>query len=189
MQARDYKKSFSGFIHGFRYNIRLLSEILAERYHGEPRSSELFARDPAELTTRLIERADHASSIFQLPAFMSDVYLLDDSSGDIIRYQDTTVDFALDHPEWKQRAMLVATLEYGHLPEGADPFNFPRDPLDGTTSQFIHPVLRLYLRGELAQTYHVPEDLENEWAKQMYLDPCRRAMQEMLNRAERALVA
>jgi thioredoxin reductase len=183
MQSRDYKKSFSGFIHGFRYNIRFLSEIFAERYHGRPRQAEQIEPDADSLTWSIIDRANHASSIFQLPAFMADVYVLDDPSGKILRYRDTTVDYALDHQAWKHHSILVSTLEYGHLPPGADPFNFPRDPLDGTTSQFIHPVLRLYVGGELAQTYHVPEDLENEWGKDMYLGPCREAMREMLDRA------
>ncbi|CAM3406117.1 NAD(P)-binding domain-containing protein [Stackebrandtia soli] len=188
MQARDYKKSFSGFIHGFRYNIRFLSELLRERYHGEPRAVDVIECDPKTLADAIVDRADNASSMFQLPAFMSDVYVLDGADG-IERHRDTTVAYALDHEPWRNRTLLIATLEYGHLPKGADPFNFPRDPRDGTTSQFIHPVLRLYVDGEHVDTYHVPEDLENEWNKDMYLEPFREALARMLNRDERMVTA
>lgn len=35
-QMRDYKKSTSGFIHGFRYNVRALHRILEKKYHDQP---------------------------------------------------------------------------------------------------------------------------------------------------------
>jgi hypothetical protein len=55
-----------------------------------------------------------------------------------------------------------------------------RDPADGATSQFIHPVVRLYRAGELLGTHHVPEDLENEWDKEVYVAPLRVALGRML---------
>ena len=189
MQSRDYKQSFSGFIHGFRYNIRFLSQIFGERYHGIAREPERITRTAADLTDLVVSRANQASSMFQLPEFMGDVYLLDEPGEEILSYQDTTVDYALDHPEWSDRALLIQTLEYGTLPPGADPFNVERDPDDGTTSQFIHPVLRLYIGGELVETYHIPEDLENEWDKRQYIDPCQQAIEIMLGKAEKTPVA
>jgi thioredoxin reductase len=182
MQARDYKQSFSGFIHGFRYCIQLLAQVLLERYHGRPRPWTAIGGSADALTAAIIDRASNASSIFQLPALLADVYLLDEP-GQIVCYRDTTTDYALDYEPWADRAMLVVTMEYGHLPPGADPFNVPRDPADGTTSQFIHPVLRLYLSRRLADSYHVPEDLENEWAKPMYAVPCAEAVTRMLAQA------
>ena len=35
-QVRDFKKSTSGFIHGFRYGVRALHRILERRYHARP---------------------------------------------------------------------------------------------------------------------------------------------------------
>ena len=34
MQVRDFKKSTSGFIHGFRYGVRALHRMLERQYHG-----------------------------------------------------------------------------------------------------------------------------------------------------------
>ncbi len=184
MQARDYKTSFSGFIHGFRYNIKFLSELLQERYHGRPRKAEPIGTGAGELTAAIIDRGNNASSIFQLPALLTDVYLLDEPDGRIVRYRDTTKDYTLENQDWAERSMLLVSMEYGHLPAGADPFNFPRAPLDGNESQFIHPVLRLYRRGELIETYHVPEDLENEWDKPMYTGPCEKALERMIDGSE-----
>jgi thioredoxin reductase len=179
MQCRDYKRSFSGFIHGFRYNIRFLAALFAERHHGEPIPCEPIPRTPRALAARLIERAVNASSIFQLPAFLADTYLLD-GAGELLLSRDLPVEYVLELSPWRDRALLVMTLEYGHLPPGADPFNVLRDPADGTTSQFIHPVIRLYRGGELIDSYHVPEDLENEWDKEVYIAPLREALGRML---------
>jgi thioredoxin reductase len=178
MQSRDYKRSFSGFIHGFRYNIRFLAAVFAERYHQQPITAEPVAAGPRELAALLISRAVSASSLFQMPAFLADVYLLDGGQPRLAR--DVPVEYALEMPGWRERPMLMMTLEYGHLPPGADPFNFERDPNDGSTSQFIHPVLRLYRDGEVIDTHHVPEDLENEWDKEVYVAPLREVLRRML---------
>ncbi len=182
MQARDYKRSFSGFIHGFRYNIRFLADYFAERYHGEPAPWQTLERTPEALVERIARRAVDASSVFQLPGFLGDVYALDGPDGTASTRTDVPVEFALEAPWAADRPLLVMTLEYGKLPPGADPFHVERDPADGSTSQFIHPVLRLYRGGELLDTHHIPEDLENEWDKEMYLKPAREAVGRMLER-------
>ncbi len=178
MQARDYKKSFSGFIHGFRYNLKFLNSVFAERYHGETREcSTRLAVRPDDLVGHLIHRCNETSSLFQVPAFIGDVYDLE--TGEV--WHDTPVDYALDAPGLRDRTKLLVTLEYGKLPKGTDPFNIPRDPHDGSTSQFVHPVLRLYRGTELVDTHHVPEDLENEWDIELYTVPCKAAVARMLD--------
>lgn len=183
MQARDYKRSFSGFIHGFRYNLRFLAEHFAERYHGAQRPLTALDRTADALVESIADRVCHASSLFQLPGFLADAYVLDEASrpGRALLRADVPVEFALDDRALRERTLLLVTLEYGKLPPGADPFNVVRDPADGTTSQFIHPVLRLYRGGELLDTHHIPEDLENEWDKETYLKPAREALLRMLH--------
>jgi hypothetical protein len=183
MQARDYKRSFSGFIHGFRYNIRFLDRVFAQRYHGAPLRAKPLPRTAEDIAFHLVERANHASSMFQLPAFLGDMYLLDEENGDVACYEDVPKDYALDAPEWANRKKLITTLEYGKLPTGADPFAIPRDPTDGSTSVFVHPVIRLYDGDRLVDSYHVPEDLENEWDKPVYAGPLQEAIGRMLSRA------
>ncbi|MEV1084872.1 NAD(P)-binding domain-containing protein [Streptomyces sp. NPDC050211] len=182
MQARDYKRSFSGFIHGFRYNIRFLAGHFAERHHGAPAPWHTLRRSPEALVERIAHRAVHASSLFQLPGFLGDVYALDGPDGTASTRVDVPVEYALDSPGLAERPLLLVTLEYGKLPPGADPFHVERDPADGSTSQFIHPVLRLYRGGALLDTHHIPEDLENEWDKETYLKPAREAVGRMLER-------
>jgi hypothetical protein len=47
MQARDYQKAFSAFIHGFRYNVKALCRMLARRYHGVAKVAEMAVDAPA----------------------------------------------------------------------------------------------------------------------------------------------
>ncbi|MGV9559608.1 NAD(P)-binding domain-containing protein [Streptomyces sp. NPDC003522] len=186
MQARDYKESFSGFIHGFRYNLRFLNRLFAERYHDTPLVPDVrMPASPEQLSDHIVQRAVNASSLFQLPAFMTDLHVFRPGDEEVSVYHDIPRDYALDAPAWRDCHKLTMDLEYGKLPPGADPFAVERDPLDGTTSQFVHPVCRLYRGSELVDTYHVPEDLENEWDKPMYTGPLRDALASMIEQATR----
>ena len=44
MQVRDFKKSTSGFIHGFRYGVRALHRMLEQKYHEHAMAVSLLAR-------------------------------------------------------------------------------------------------------------------------------------------------
>lgn len=179
MQSRDHKRSFSGFVHGFRYNVCFLERVLAARFHDEPITPDRVNINSARaLRESVIERSIRASSLFQLPAFNADAYMLAD--GATHRYVDIPVDYLFGSGIAAGRTVVVHTLEYGNLGPGDDPFNVARDPADGTTSKFIHPVIRVHSGdGQLLDEYHVPEDLENRWDDQRY----ERPLEEYLLRA------
>lgn len=191
MQSRDFKRSFSGFIHGYRYDIRFLVRLLAHRDGGPDLPSHPVDPDEGAMTRAVISRSERSSALFQLPTFMADAFFLDGvaGGGPVEHVPEVPVDVVLASPRFAGRPVILLTLEYGHLEAWEDPFDVTRDPLDGTTSKFIHPVLRLWVGGELVDTYHVPEDLENEWDKPMYVDPCRAALGRMLAAASAPALA
>ncbi|MGA9532823.1 MAG: NAD(P)-binding domain-containing protein, partial [Anaerolineales bacterium] len=83
MQACDYKKTQSAFIHGFRNNIRSLSWILAQRYQGEPWPHHTAADTPEAVVERIVDRLSRASGIFQQPGFLSEVVVVDEKAGEL----------------------------------------------------------------------------------------------------------
>jgi hypothetical protein len=67
----------------------------------------------------MIKRAVNASSLFQLPAFLADIYAVESTGLRLVR--DMPVEHALAMPGWREGTLAVMTVEYGHLPPGADP--------------------------------------------------------------------
>ncbi|MBE1498762.1 thioredoxin reductase [Amycolatopsis lexingtonensis] len=170
-QVRDFKKATSAFIHGFRYGARALAKVLNERYHGTPWPSTELPAKPDTLTDAVITRINRTSALYQQFGFLGDVVVVD---GDTARYlEEVPVDRVLaDPPE----DAYVVTLDYGPDHDKIDPFDFvaraAQDKAnDHGEGHYLHPIVRHYRRGELVATHHVTENLENEWDKEVHVEP------------------
>lgn len=179
MHMRDYRKSFSGFIHGFRYNVELLDRLLEHRHQDAPLEFAPVEPEGDALAAVVLDRVNRASSMFQQPGYMADVYVVPDDGGPLRHYRDLTTDYLFETgmgpgSPFGGRRTATVTMEYGHLDPAEDPFNIYRYPTDGTRSVFIHPVIRVYgPNGAPCAEHHVPEDLENQWDRPMYSEPLR----------------
>lgn len=162
MQCRDFKKTMSGFVHGFRYNIRCLSEFVAQRLTGQAYPHRTAPLDRAALSDLLIERFSTASGIFLQPSFLGDVVVLDGPQAGA-HYTDVPMHWADQAPEFKGRTLLRATLEFGNF--GANAMHVKREhTVDGDTPDpFIHPVLRLVRDGEVLAQTHLSDHLDSDW--------------------------
>lgn len=166
MQVRDHNAA-SGFIHGFRYNIRTLSHLLNARYHNVPLPAEEFpANNREELQTlagSLISRVSTAGSLFQQFGVLGDVLVLD---GHLVRHHRALpVDHILER--FSDDDIIVVTLEYGFR-------NHPtlRSTLDWLTAAdpahpecfaLLHAVFRRYARGQAVEELHFSESLVIRW--------------------------
>jgi thioredoxin reductase len=170
-QARDFKKSTSGFIHGYRYGVRALHRILEQRYHGEPWPRRDLAPTPEAVADAVIERVNRTSALWQLFAFIADaVVLLDDGTS---RYhEEVPVDHL--HPAVRDGVFgdvnryLTVTLEYGADHDKVNPFDVSvsrvaQDDTGGLDGRYLHPVVRLFQDGKPLAEHHITENLENEW--------------------------
>jgi thioredoxin reductase len=180
MHGRDYRKSFSGFIHGFRYNIECLSRILDYKYKGKEFFSSSIPYNGPSLVETIIDRVNTTSSLFQQPAFIADLIVLGQSSN-CSYYKDMPVDYISDSKRFSSGKYLTLTLEYGHLDDATDPFNIYRSPTKGDKSVYIHPVLRYYEDGKFIEEHHVAEDLENHWNREMYTVPLLHFLERLPN--------
>ncbi|MCM2561183.1 NAD(P)-binding domain-containing protein [Lutimaribacter sp. EGI FJ00015] len=162
MQSRDFKKTMSGFVHGFRYNIRCLVEFVAARLTGAAYPHATAPLDAQALGALLIDRFSTASGIFLQPGFLGDVVVLDGPDAGAI-YTDVPVDWTDDAPGFAGRTLLRATLEFGNF--GANSMHVKREhTLDGSTPDpFIHPVLRLVRDGEVLAQTHLSDHLDSDW--------------------------
>lgn len=182
MQMRDYHRTFSAFIHGFRYNVVALSHMLAKKYHSTAWPSRPVKTTPEEFFSILMRRIHTNSDLFQQPGFFCDLIVVDTNSGEANYFEGLPLDYIVD-TELGGTDYYTLTMEYGSE-EHADPFNIKRDPEQGILSHFIHPVIRHFVGGSQTAEYHIPEDLENNWYQELYVEPFQKFLYRELCVAE-----
>ncbi|PXY22283.1 NAD(P)-binding domain-containing protein [Prauserella muralis] len=165
MQARD-RTAASSFIHGFRYNIRTLFRLLEERDHGVPLPGRSFGlgteAELDRLAAWLITRVSTTSALYQQFGLLGDALLFRD--GRVRVLEELPVELALGRREAAACAdVLLVTLEYGfgNYDPALDTLEFvhPADPARPECSAYLHPVLRWYHEGTLAERLDLTESL------------------------------
>jgi thioredoxin reductase len=173
MQMRDYRKSTSGFVHGFRYNVRALHRIFEQRYHGRPWPGRTMAATPEDLTAAVIDRVNRTSALWQQFGFLCDVLTVDGRTA--THHEELPVDYVHDGEFGGHDHYYLVTLEYGPHHVAPDPFNVTRierhDHGRANDSNFLHPVVRRFAGGDLGAEHHVIEDLQAEWREDVHVKP------------------
>ncbi|WP_225850477.1 NAD(P)-binding domain-containing protein [Streptomyces sp. HPF1205] len=178
-QARDFKKSTSGFIHGFRYAVRALHRIMEQRYEEVAWPRRELPVTAEAVADAVLERVNRTSALWQMFGFMSDAVLLpapaaaDGPAGAGAAYLE---ELPLDHLHRSVAdgvfgpvdRYLTVTLEYGADHDKVNPFDISVDrraqtDTGGLDSRYLHPVIRLWQDGKCAAEHHITENLENEW--------------------------
>lgn len=162
MQSRDYRRTMSAFIHGFRHNVRALDRILEARSLGRWPATQHLPRDSSALARALIERLSTSAAMLLQPGFLGDVVLTGRSGEEAQYLEDVPVDYARERLLPKSDTMYVATLEYKEMDGNMDPFAMPRG-VGVTEDYYLHPVIRRYAPGQATARVFLPDDLDNDW--------------------------
>jgi thioredoxin reductase len=170
-QSRDYKKSTSGFIHGFRYNVALLHHILEHKYHGQPWQSHKLPATAESLTQALLQRVNGTSALWQQYGFIGDLIVVDEDEQQATYYPELPVDYVHDSALGQEAHYYLVTLEFGKIL--GDPFAIERnpDPTAAAQSTFLHPVIRRFAGSTLLAEHHVLENLFGEWQEAVHTAP------------------
>ncbi|WP_248965416.1 NAD(P)-binding domain-containing protein, partial [Sphaerisporangium perillae] len=178
MQARDFKRASSAFIDGFRYNLRTLATLLAERYEGTPLDRQVLPADPDRLTETILDRVNHSSALWTQFEYLCDVYVVEEPSGHlthsgnpaedrparhIVHHADLPEDYAVERFAGHSLYFTV-TLRWGR-DRYDDVFAIQRHPTPDRAheSAFLHPVVRAWRHGEQIGERHLLEDLLAQW--------------------------
>ncbi|MFJ6216215.1 NAD(P)-binding domain-containing protein [Streptomyces sp. NPDC092296] len=177
-QVRDFKKSTSGFIHGFRYGTRALHRILEQRHHDRPWPARPLPATAEAVGDAVLARVNRTSALWQLFGFLADA---------VLAYRDGTVAYLEEVPvAYLHRAVAegrfgevagygAVTLEYGADHDRVNPFDasvarVSQRDTGGLDGRYLHPVVRWFDApggGEPptapAAEHHLTENLENEW--------------------------
>lgn len=154
-QVRDFKKSTSGFIHGFRYGVRALHRILEQRYHDEPWPRRELAAGPEAVADAIITRINRTSALWQLFGFLADTVTV--APGGAAAYHEE-VPLAHLHQAVAEGDFgpvdryCAITLEYGADHDKVNPFDISvgrvaQADTGGLDGRYLHPVVRLFRAG------------------------------------------
>lgn len=170
MQVQDFRQAGSAFIDGFRYNVRTLSHLLRERYHGNPYPMERLDNDAGSLADTLCRRATTTSGLWVQFLQLCDVFV---PNG--------------DHAAWYQELPLKdIARRFGDTPSlwtmhfawgrwDGDPFAIDRHPdaAEADRSVFLHPVVQHWSNGKVDAVHHLLEDLVGVYHPSQYQDVVR----------------
>ena len=194
-QQRDFKKTTSGFIHGFRYNAQALGRILERRYHGSEWPRRLLPRDAEAMTRALIERANRSSALWQQFGFLADVLAIRPGDAEVRYFEDVPVAYAHESDLVRDGDYYLMILEYGDIhdldlinPKG-DYRPERHDVANAHLSPGLHPIVRHYRQGEQVSVHHVLEDLYGEWLEEVHTEPLLAYLRREENRAPASGVA
>jgi thioredoxin reductase len=181
-QVRDFKKFTSGFVHGFRYGIRALTQMLQRRYAGVDWPTRSLPAEAGPLADAALERLNHSSGLWQQFGFLCDLVVLD---GDTARHlTEVPLDFVRDSDFGAAPSYVTVSLEFGAGHAELDPFDidagraWESDP--SREDRYLHPVFRHYRDGELRETLHLPEEIYNQWTDE---EEYRRPLREFFTRS------
>jgi thioredoxin reductase len=161
MQSRDYKKTMSGFIHGFRHNVKCLAERIAGRLQKTSYPSAVTPLEPNALATTIVDRISTASGIFLQPGFLADVIHLDgDTPGRT--YHDIPVAWT-ELTDFVPFEFLQVTLEYGDFGEDSLHVKRQHNVFGKEPDAFIHPVIRRIQNGKVIEAVHLTDHLDADW--------------------------
>jgi len=178
MQTLDFKKSQSGFIHGFRYNVRTLFHLLEAEHNRVALPHDEVEVTPRSIADRVLQRANGSSSLWQQVGFLCDaVRLPRDRAKPAEWYVDLNPQYVVG--EWLGKDpdsdYYVVMMKYG--PCAGTVFDHPHvhpheNPLaSGDLTTEIHPVIARYSGSTMKSEYHVRTDFLADWESPFYREP------------------
>jgi thioredoxin reductase len=163
MQGND-RKSASGFIHGFRYNIRTLYHLLMERYESVDYPSVNY--DPFvwnDFVKDLYDRLSMSAGLYQLFGNLGDLLIFSEDKKHARYYKELPMSYMPKVIPEKQHVLSIS-LEFGfhHYSESSLSFLGPSDPNDTEKAAFLHPVIRHHYQGNVEE-FHFGDSLLARW--------------------------
>jgi hypothetical protein len=159
---RDFKKTASGFIHGFRYCVRTLVHFIEERFHAVPYPSRQIACNAESFTRETVTRLAKNSALWQEFGFLADLIIVRDGKT-ATYYEELPRKYIAECNYGANDHYYVITLEFGKI--CGDPFAIERKPVpdQAAVGTFLHPVVRRYQASKLIGELHILEDLYTDW--------------------------
>ncbi len=162
-QIRDLKKTMSSVLHGFRFNVSALFNLISERYMNVAWPADTFAATAENIADKITARVSSAAGLMHQPGFLGDCLVVDDECGQAKYHETIAVDYIHESEFARHAHYYIITMEYGEF--DGDIFNKERvpDAAKGYDDAYLHPRIRRMSHGRLISEHHISESLENDW--------------------------
>lgn len=152
--------STSGFIHGFRYNSKILAAHIAAKNNIVSRKVEI----KQDVIDFILSEFNESPDLWLQPGYVGHLLLLENETWYSLGYRT--------HQEFKElntdnNTLVFLTLEYGDIHKFTEPFNIPRSPGNSDESVHIHPIIRIKQQETVTLT-NLEEHLESRFEKDKY---------------------
>lgn len=165
MQANDFEKAASGFVHGFRYNVRALHRMLEKKHHQRSWPARRVEPTPEGLVEAALARLNRSSALWHQAGFLHDVIVVGEGWENAVHCEEMPLAYIQESEIGGESHYYTLALEPGKV-EG-DPSRIARDPQTGMAERGVslHPAIRRWCGCQRIAELHLPEDLLGEWRK------------------------
>mmetsp|Transcript_13829 Transcript_13829/g.32692 ORF Transcript_13829/g.32692 Transcript_13829/m.32692 type:complete len:364 (+) Transcript_13829:805-1896(+) len=175
MQAAD-PHTASGFIHGFRYNVRTCVTLLMHKYKGVAIPFDTLPLKSTPIAEAICERLSHSSALWQLFNFIIDVIVANPETGEVRHYKELRHDWVLDHSGWMKEwpCVFIVAFDFGekrYTGETPKPFDVVTPAKHVACGVNIHPVVTSYFNGQIQRKLHLRVTLDGHWQGPGNLSP------------------
>jgi thioredoxin reductase len=156
MQANDFKQPSSGFIHGFRYNVRALHRLLEAKHHGRSWPARPVEPTPEGLLEAALARLNRSSALWQPLGSLHDVVIVEEGWDHAAYYEEMPLAYLHSSGIGDKSHYYTIGLELAKA--GPEPGRAERSVL-------LHPVVRRWSGRRLVSEVRLPADPSGEWSQ------------------------
>jgi len=175
----DLKKTTSGFIHGFRYNVRCCFKLCDMRFFGATYPKIDIECSIESIMQVMLDRANVSAGLWQQFGYLVDLITIDPDYK-TAHYHEELTPYQIPNTNAVQlNDYYTFSLEFNKV--CGDPFNIQRAPVEDRAQEsiFLHPVIRHYKKKHLVAEKHLLEDLYTDWTHPtQHIAPLRKFMTE-----------
>lgn len=141
MHSKDYRRGSGGFIHGFRYLIKLFTQLEYDIPLSIKNFNFLGNMDCyTQLSQHIYDRINNSSSLYQLYGVMCDIFYFDSNTKKIVYIEDITLE-SIEHLNLKNiKNINVLMLEYGDKVKEISQLG----SFNKYNPSFLHPRIYIY---------------------------------------------
>ena len=168
MHGCDYKRGTSGFVHGFRHNIKFLYQHILEK-HFKRDFEHIQCKTLDEMCDIFLYESLYSQELFLQIKTLCDVAII--RKHEIIYYKGMLQDYA-KHDDFKKEQgdiVIIMYLDYGKFFESTHNHPRPSKIEEGYTSSYLHPKYFIYKYDEeelkLMSRFEILEEIDNNFSK------------------------
>ena len=168
----DYKKGSGGFIHGFRYLIKIFFKLNYDVPH-EITNFNIRTLDDTENFCKFIcNRLNTSSDIYQMHGLLGDIFYYNSKSKIIDYYSNVYLNSQFELNKNEFDFVFCLSLEYGKIVTDITEFDKTYSSLGKeSASTFLHPILKIFNKKDIIDIIHFDENLFAKFeTKIKYLD-------------------